>query len=397
MLGTIVDFLRRKYTKKTAEKYATFVKTLEEWKTPELARNMTEYYHNSILFMTKVFPSVIASSGARTVKPSVPKHWDLEENHNTMVEEIVANFGGIYALNVRAQFMMPVLDKIRELYKDVELFLRGILTFVDVGMRVLLYKFLWYSVLCDYIRISTEHRIASTGRRPTSKGRKNSRTARVKVPTTMTLVSPEDDAAEIMTENEDEHFAREYTIIEEETAHYLDIVLGFFMEQKTSLNQSYNEFFEKKMAAVIKEKEAMKKFFNAMDNEERKLEMSRRKLKLGFWGEAATNVFKYDKKQFEKETQRLVAEAAFGEMEDQVEEDRRMVFKARGDDGGADIDNPMYEDERVAREDEAAPDGRNGMRIDLDIPTENGDNDDGLGAGLDEDEYGTIDVYGDFE
>ena len=280
----IMNFFTRKIGETEKKVYSAFLQGLDQWKTDELMKNNAEYYKNAIIFMAKTAPKFLLLGKFNENGGIVHEHWDLEGGHNSMVRDIInaSNLKNGYSVN--KTIIEPILTEVARLFSSVDVFIRNI-DFFDIKTRIKIYKYLWFRVIYEYIKIARLDEFTN----------KSARHEKIKQET-------EGDEG-------DEGAAEDELDPEENVYNILMRFLSHFSAEKKTLDKTYTEIFGGAMRAKYKEKEEMKAMFEKMNHDERRVEKTLMEIGLGKWAKGKSkSVFKYDKDAFREDTDQFNAQ-----------------------------------------------------------------------------------------
>lgn len=288
MADYIMNFLTNRIGEKDKKIYRDFLNELDVWKTDELARNNTEYYKSSIIFMAKVAPRFLMLGKFNENSAIVHEHWDLESGHNSMVREIIIASNLKNGYPVKSKIVAAAMTEISRIFEKTEKFLKCVDVF-DIKMRIKIYKYLWFRVIYEYIKcgLSPEFEDKSARHEKTIE--------EIQKEDDLQTGNDMNDTAAPM-EDEDTLDGNVYSILMRFFAH--------FSADKKTLNKTYSEIFGGAMRAKYKEKEEMKAMFEKMNHDERRVEKTLMEIGLGKWQKGKSKaVFKYDKDAFREDTE----------------------------------------------------------------------------------------------
>jgi hypothetical protein len=322
MYDGIKSFFRKnKISQKDYTKYlVNFLENLTNWKTDELKNNNLDYYKNAILFMAKIFPNAFINENINPNKVIIHEHWDLSPIHSDQLEQIVIQYGEKNGYSANKNVIKKLLVRISGIYENIDMFIERI-AFFNITTRTLLYSFLWFSILFEYIQTiqSTVNRNIRNVRRDAeiergendeyfAAGGETVDSAGEDSETTPFYEAAADSAAAVavaafeLTDDNEDVLGGNIRELEKSVYDIFMVFLKHSADMKNTLNQTYDEIYEKVTESKNREKEKIKRLLQDMTIEERKVEQELMKLKMGAW-KTGKEIFKYDKNYYDREIQ----------------------------------------------------------------------------------------------
>jgi len=276
---------------------------------------VTQFIHNSIYSMTRVYPNAIINNANRLGK--IHKHWGLSVNHGVDLQHLFsAHHEGLEKF--KGNPILELLLKHSKTWsKDVLLFIENIpihtsivkdnnlfYNLFDKRTIYLLYSYCWYSILYDYIISSDDAemiRLDKIETREHLRGiiRESRNESGIEAVSTQdTLTDSEDVMINIQIQSgEKEELKRELCSL-------LLTFINIEMNDKKTTDLLYSQIARNVKKSKEKEKKDITDFFENMDKKERQIEFSLKKFKMGKWNVGMQKgIFKYDKDVYDKERQ----------------------------------------------------------------------------------------------
>lgn len=325
------------------------IEKVDQWKVD--SNVAFKQISNSVYLMSKVFPAQIMNNHVST---RVPKHWNFSELHNAKIRrdfidkyygELLPFFSEDDSMNTFKSYVSRVRNRIN----DLSLFMEQIPRFTPIqkgeftyyslypeNTVMLLYKYCWYSVLHEYVVVSTDAEF------------KRMREEEWKMKTRQNM---KDQLDEIIGQDErdddDEEDVRQIRIIESEdmelrkqASDLLVAMLKMESGVKSAVDKSYATVMESTEKLKYKDKRRITDYLAGLNKDDRKLEQLLRSHKLGRWNVGLQKgLYQYDKSTYEKEEMEdlvyTVPEPAEGsgiEVEDldRIDETENQVYEAEG-------------------------------------------------------------------
>jgi hypothetical protein len=287
---------------------------------------VTQFIHNSIYSMTRVYPNAIIHNVNKLGK--IHKHWGLSQKHiKDLQTHILAHQEGLEKYKGNT-ILKLLLEHSKTWSKDILLFIENIpihtsivkddnlfYNLFDKRTIYLLYSYCWYSILYEFI-VSTDDadmiRLDKIETREHLRGRIRE--------------SVNDDGIEAFTsgetgaDNEDaminiQILSGEKEELKRELCSLLLTFITIEMNDKKSIDLLYSQIARNVKKSKEKEKKDITDFFENMEKEERQIEFSLKKFKMGKWNAGMQKgIFKYDKDVYDKERETATISGLFDEM-----------------------------------------------------------------------------------
>jgi hypothetical protein len=280
---------------------------------------------NSIYFMTKAFPSMIVNG---TSFRHLPSSWDFAKPHYSDLKKMIdRTWFGIKEYSgdlVMADLLNEVDSRAADIYlltKELPMYkplVKGELTYYslfDSDSINMMYIYLWYSAIYEYIVCSSNDRLLTTE----VESKKAQRRAKMKETDSDMVTGLDEDSDDDMKEidirmgNESELKAR--------TAKLLMSFFQIEMENK-DLAISYDEISKRVRKEKNIEKQKIVQYLGEMSKDERAIEDQFKKYKMGRWNIGMQKgLFRYDKAVFERERAEMIGDDGEDEEEEEEEEE----------------------------------------------------------------------------
>ena len=308
---------------------------------------------NSVYLFSKVFPSQIMNNHAYK---TIPKHWNFAEIHEKKIEtKFIEKYYGeltpFFIQNTSGNTFATYLTRVQSRIYDLSMFMeqiprfspirKGEYTFYSLypeNTIMLLYKYCWYSVLHEYVVVSTDAEF------------KRMREEEWKKKTRENMKEKLDEIFEIASGgiDEDENI-RQIRIVESEdmelrkqASDLLVAMLKMESGVKTTIDKSYAAVMEDTMKLKYKDKLRITDYLASLNKDDRKLEQLLRSHKLGRWNVGLQKgLYQYDKNTYEKE----VNETESGDLVYTVPQDTATGMEVEDLDRIDETENQVYEAE----------------------------------------------------
>jgi len=341
--------------------------------------NVLQFMKTSVYNMSRLYPELIRNNYSENIK--IPKRWGLSSIHERDLASILKkeyeslqkfkNDPLVSSVLTAAQLklvdlntflnIIPLFSQVHKedvLSEDAK---KPILTWYSLFSKrtlYLLFTYIWYSVLFEFVEISSDPEmiqmdIVDRRKRRSNKIEENGDTMNasdsvleIDENTDMAEVSDDLDEVQIETGNQMEL-----------KSHIADLLITFLeIENKTkeSVDFSYANLDAKLRRSRIEEKKLITDYLRDMDNDERRVEDTKKSLKLGRWNVGMQKgLVNYDDATYERERNEMIARLSNeGAVEDEsdllvlreVEDlEREGIDGEDGDFGIADLDEDYHD------------------------------------------------------
>ena len=282
--------------------------------------NITDFMRNSVNDMIKIFPQMI--HGNVVFKGKISKHWGLSEQH----EKDIFNYSQKYYEPLNSykndSILSELLKSIQTQCVDLKMFMAGIpvkahiqkdgetwVGLFDRRTTLMLYSYVWYSVLYEYIQLSDDKELMNADYQNIQRNSReeNRRLSDIteqihSIHTNQNQVEEENaermDDIQIDTGNKEEFKKR--------VASLLHTFIEINQKNKTQIEKSYMSISDKVKSYKIKEKGQITSHFHDMTIEERKVSNLEKLYKIGRWNVELQGLINYDKKTYDRERNELI-------------------------------------------------------------------------------------------
>ncbi len=307
----------------------SFLSEVEYWsigKEDEL-KTISQFIRNAIYNMTKIYPnSFVNSDGFHSGFNSARNIWKLSTQHVGDLDEIINK----YNEDIRSYFNDPIL---KELMIEFEPTLREIANFVEnIPIRseiikmcennkpvhyhsafnkdvlIALHKYCLLSCITNYIDITNNSEMIHTDLQKNKMIRKTENQDNANPSTNLISLSNEIDEKNIESNNELVELnitIGDKTLLSDKIKKILVTLLTIETKNKKLVNVSYEDIIKGANRVREKEKRGMIDYLGKMTIEERKIEDSFKRYKLGDWNVGQQkSVFVYDRNVYDKEREK---------------------------------------------------------------------------------------------
>jgi len=288
--------------------------------------SIVQFVKNSAYYITRVYPEMILSKRTANMGVNVPKHWELSKNHQQDVARFIQKYYEpllkynqdtvITQLLVAAQAKLVDLNILLEhipVYTPIHKGGDSFYLLFDKDTVYMLVKYLWYSVISEYIVMTDDRDLL----RADVEQSKRARRARIAAATdfsetveTVRLEEPDED--DLDYEEAVDAFEVDIRIgntqdLKKRTAELLISFLGIDYENKKYVDLSYKEISAKMSRSRQYEKSLITNFFRDMDAEERRVKNLEKQYKMGRWNVGMQKgLVEYDKATYERERNEII-------------------------------------------------------------------------------------------
>lgn len=342
LLDRIVDFLGRNGNLAPArkKKLEEMMANIHMWNMDQsaLSKNdesamysATQFMRNSVFSMSRVFPEMIVNN--HNVSTKAHKHWNLANEHNMDISRFIGDYYKQLQSFMNDSTITNLLQEVQSNLRDVTDFLQLIPTFTPIHKEAageeparsyyslftkrtlyMIYSYVWYSVLYEYIRATDNDDLLQMDVQARKQMRRQS--IRENEDEFILGMSSEtyagvgdaeygDDLAEIQITAGDQKQLK---------SRIADLLLAFLditEKNKKAVDLSYSDIEKRVSKSKMKEKKLITDFLRDMDADERKVEDTKKILKLGRWNVGLRKgLVNYDKSRYEEERKDLLNQLA---------------------------------------------------------------------------------------
>jgi hypothetical protein len=345
MMNAILEFIyehRGKTEERKLEKIEEFMKDIMVWENDNEERMITilQYIKNAIYEISVVFPEMIINK--KPVSKTVPSHWDLSKFHQGDIEQFTESY--YYGIS---QFYedIPILNLLGNLSKtiqDIRDFIKYIpiiqpirkknesfvnsknenlttadnpfeyvfFAIFDKETTYILFQYLFYSVIYEYIQLSENPEVLKINRLEHKKQKQTNQ--QIQKNQTGEIYGLDEEIDEEIDEETNNTQQDEIINLQVQEGNVenikirivelLRVILTIEKENKNAINKSYKTVSEKVIRSKLEEKKTITDYFKNLSNDERKLEKVLKVLKMGRWNLGLQKgVFQYDKEIYDNE------------------------------------------------------------------------------------------------
>jgi len=326
MYDSIVDFLNRfgNLSKRDLEHLEIFMENICTW-TVDQPKNepkndsglysIVQFMKNSVASMTKVFPEMILNN---VEIDTVHKHWGFSDFHKDDISRIIRKYytplnkfkqDGIIATLLREMQIklidLNILLQYIPIYTPIHKEEHTFYLMFDKPTIYLLMKYLWLSVIYEYIAITDDVELLHTDIQVKKMDRRKKHRDLGDTMQTINEVDDEDEAEERIDAQEIQITMGNTEDLKRRTAQLLITFLTIDQENKAFVDLTYKDIMAKMHRSKSEEKKMITDFFKNMDSEERKIKNLEKTFKLGRWGEQV-GLVKYNKSAYDTERNNII-------------------------------------------------------------------------------------------
>jgi len=276
---------------------------------------VSQFIKNSVEAMVKIYPSMIMNNSAYT---EVHKHWGLSSFHNNDIFRILSTY--LKGLN---QFkgdktIHAFLQEIQKKTIDIHLLLQHIpmetpiqkndTTYFELFDKKTIYYlhvYCWYSVLYEYMNLSSDEDLINIDIQETKRERRGQIAEMGNPANDMTSLfnSPSEEIAEVQADlYQVEIRAGEKADLQKRVCEMMIAFLNIDERNKKTLDKPYAEIARRVRRSKEEEKKTITDYLKNMQKDERKVEDLLKQLHQGRWNVGIQKgVFMYDKTTYNNE------------------------------------------------------------------------------------------------
>lgn len=277
--------------------------------------SVTQFLRSSVFDMCKTLPERVANQHASN--HSAHKHWGLAQEHNADIARFLVDGDKPFAVFQNDEELRSLLAHVQNALRGVPDFLHHLPQMLPIvrekvayhalfSKRTLymLYTYIWYSVLYEHIKATDEHEWVTTQIVEEEEGRENDDLI-------MNQAEGEDDVLlEVQIQ------AGNKKMMKQRVAEYVVALIQHNMGNKQSFDVNYDTIQKRITKSKLKEKKMITDFLKNMDDDERRVEDTKKMLKLGRWNVGLRKgLVDYDKGRYVEERNQLFEELAHGDSE----------------------------------------------------------------------------------
>jgi hypothetical protein len=345
----IMKFLRKQdnIQKKEYNQIQEFLLKIQDWESDrsviqsgntydDVLYTNLQFMKNSVDSMIREIPHKLLNN---TIFNVVPKHWNISAEHSADIQKVVNSYNQVFQPFRSNPIIARFLKNITLWSTDVHLFLQHIPIPTPIGKEgvlysslfdkktlYLLFSYVWYSILYEFTRMTEDRDLLQLD----TEENKQTRRKRIE----------EMKDAAVLTDSEVRLGARQDLEEQQESLLEVNIVAGnvvdlkknvcsllvamlnLQMKTKKAIDLSYGKISRKTNKTKQQEKKEFTDFFENMEKDERNIEKSLKKFKMGRWNLGMQRgVFEYDKEMYDREREANMARL-FNEESDVLDTER---------------------------------------------------------------------------
>ena len=288
---------------------------------PKSLYEITQFMRNSVNDMIKVFPEMICSG--LDFKGKTPKHWNLSPQH----EIDIFNYSQKYYEPLKAfnndSIISELLKIIQIQCSDLKIFMTGIpvkshiqkgnetwVGLFDRKTTLMLYGYVWYSVLYEYIQQSDDNELMKEDYRNIQNVSREEKRRLADNTEQITAIHAyqnlaEEENAELFDEIQIDEGNKES--FKKRVASLLHTFIEINIKNKKETEKSYTTISMKLKSAKTVEKKQITDYFHDMDIETRRVSNLEKQFKIGRWDVGnQKGLVKYDKETYNRERSEFI-------------------------------------------------------------------------------------------
>jgi hypothetical protein len=306
----ILDFIRQKGDIKRSEykNIDTFIKNITSWQFDKNNRNENtrisddamynyiQFFKTFVSMLSKVYPNMILNK--QTHSMNVPKYWKLSQRHNNDIKKISNSYSEKIQKFYGENKLSLILKKIQDVSNNI--LLLSMVTPSPTGIKIgenntysvfdkiintLLFEYYLLQVFNYYIKLTDDPLML---RRSAPK-----------------INQPENDENDEY--DEDQEYQESMTQgnvnqLKKSVAQLLTTYLTIMIENKNTINVSYDEIMDKVFKLKEREKDTFTDRLKSMSDEEREADTILKYNKLGVWSKGLMKgIREYDPENYDQE------------------------------------------------------------------------------------------------
>ena len=324
--------------------------------------SVTQFLRSSVFDMCKTLPERIVNKHASN--HNAHKHWGLANEHNMDISHFLQDYDRPLTVFQHDEELRNLLVHVQDALRGVPDFLTHLPQMLPIvrekveyhalfSKRTLymLYTYIWYSVLYEHVKATDEQEWITTQVMEEDEANDDNQTG---------AEGGEDDVlleVQIQAGNKKK--------MKQRVAEYLVALIQHNVSNKQSFDVNYDSIQKRITKSKLKEKKLITDFLKNMDDDERRVEDTKKMLKLGRWNVGLRKgLVDYDKGRYVEERNQLFEELARGdsepnevvvqrdveELENIEKENQEELYDAEATDlrsyYGDDADGAYYEEDR---------------------------------------------------
>lgn len=342
LLDRITDFLGRNgnisASRKT--KLEELMANIHMWNIDQsnLSKNdetamysVAQFMRNSVFAMSRTYPEMIRNN--HIVNTKAHKHWNLANDHNADISRFIGEYYKPLQSFMNDATLLNVLNEVQTQLRDVSSFLDLIPIFTPIHKEAegeqpdrsyyslftkrtlyMIYSYIWYSVLYEYIKATDNDELIQMD----VQERKQMRRQAIQENADEFILGLSN---ETYTDAENAEYGLDLAEVqivtgnkrelEGRVAELLITFLDMDEKNKKAADLSYSEIEKRVTRSKLKEKKMITDFLRDMDPDERRVEDTKKILKLGRWNIGLRKgLVDYDKGRYQEERKEFLNQLA---------------------------------------------------------------------------------------
>jgi hypothetical protein len=333
---------------KEYEEVRTFLWEIDVWSQPskgsepstEVVYKIVQFIKNSVNAMASLYPQMITKRSRK----NIPIHWDVAKAHKELLMEKTNDVHALLKPFRANPLLTKVFTKLDSRISDLVLLMNHLPVFspivkhehsfyslMDTKTTLAFAKYMWYSVFHEYLWLSMDPELVGYEK---VERRMDRLERREKMEDPSQLLSAlmgehigrelaehrlDDDADMELEEVMVEFHEADSTPLRDEVVRLLVTFIRIEKREKITVNKSYEDIQKRRRRMRDEEKRGFTDLLGNMSKEERALEGTFRKYKLGRWNQGVQKgMFQYDKNTFEKDIKNEILNNALATEDDIV-------------------------------------------------------------------------------
>lgn len=341
LLERIVDFLSKhaKLPKRKMEKLEEQMANIHIWnmdKTYEQNKEISpseettmysviQFMKTSIFAMSKTYPEVIINNHDHSNK--VHKHWKFADLHALDISNFISKYYGVLGPFKNDSSLQTLLFEIQKNLGDLVTFVQYLPAFLPIHSKTeeglsldyyslfskrtlfMIYSYVYYSVIYEYIKVCNSDEMVYIDLVTNQEIRRNN-IAQERENAVFGYANEEkinEDQENYSNDlNEVQIRAGDQEKIRIRVAELLHVFITLDMKNKKTFDLSYGDIEKRIMRSKMNEKKMITDFLKNMDDDERRVEDTKKMLKLGRWNVGLKKgLVEYDKGTYVHERNQL--------------------------------------------------------------------------------------------
>jgi len=314
-------------SKREYQQLQDFMLKIQDWESDrsviESGNTYDDVLYTNIQFMKNSVDSMIREIPHKllnnTTFGNIPEHWNISVQHSTDLKRIVKSYHEVFESFRDNPIIKQFLRNISTWSSDVHLFLQqiplptpigkdGVLysSLFDKRTLYLLFSYVWYSVLYEFTRMADDRDLLQLD---TEENKQMRRSRIEEMEDDTVLADSEVNLGDRQNLEEQQESLLEVNIVagdvvdlKKNIGSLMMTMLTQQMKTKIAIDLSYDKISRKMNKTKQQEKKEITDFFRNMEKDQRNIEKSLKKFKMGRWNLGMQRgVFEYDKGLYDRE------------------------------------------------------------------------------------------------